>query len=171
MRGRSRWRLAAAAMLACASPPARAADTVLRWDATGVQVYQCKREGDHTAWAFIRPEATLTGVGGQVEARHGAGPSWTSPDGSVVYGTVLTSIPAPAAGAVPWLVLRASRHVGTGRMSGVAFVLRTDTDGGAAPPGGCDTGHDGAEARVPYRATYTFLIEPGAIGPDLVTPD
>ncbi len=152
-----------AAAIGC-TPGAGAAtlpDGVLRWTGAGVQVYACKRDGDHAAWAFERPDATLTDSSSRVEARHGAGPSWTSIDGSVVYGDVVTSVPSPVAGAVPWLVVRASRHEGAGSMSDIAFVLRTDTAGGAAPATGCDVAHDGTEARVPYKATYTFLAAPG----------
>ena len=142
---------------ASALQAAPAPEGVLRWTGTGVQVYACKRDGDHAAWALERPDAALTDATGQDEGHHGAGPSWKSIDGSVVYGTVLVSMPSPVAGSVPWLVLRASKHEGSGRMSAIAYVLRTDTQGGAAPATGCDPAHDGAETRVPYHATYTFL--------------
>ena len=146
------------------APVARAAlapEGTLRWLGTGVQVYACQRDG---SWTFERPDATLTNDVGQNQGHHGAGPSWQALDGSVVYGTALVSIPSPRPGAVAWLVLRASKHEGSGQMSDVAYVLRTDTEGGAAPATGCDPAHDGAEARVPYHATYTFLLEPGKTG-------
>ncbi len=140
---------------------APAPEGVLRWIGTGVQVYDCKRNGDRAAWTLQRPDAALTDAAGQAEGHHGAGPSWKSTDGSVVYGTVMVSMPSPVAGSVPWLVLRASKHEGSGQMSNIVYVLRTNTEGGAAPATGCDPAHDGAETRVAYHATYTFLVEPG----------
>ena len=133
---------------------------VLRWNATGVQIYACKDAGGRAVWTFEHPEAVLVDETGRVVLHHGAGPSWTANDGSVLFGAVLTSVPSPDAGSVPWLVLRASKHEGAGLMTGVAFVLRTDTKGGVAPASGCDPAHAGAESRVPYTATYTFLVEP-----------
>ena len=147
-----------------ALPGAQAAATgngVVRWTGTGVQIYACKRDGERFMWSFERPEATLADGSGRVEARHGAGPSWTAGDGSVVYGTVVMAVPAPTKGVVPWLVLRASKHDGAGLMSGVTYIFRTDTDGGAAPLAGCDASHDGDEVRIPYHAVYTFLLEVG----------
>lgn len=130
---------------------------VLRWFATGAQVYVCRKTSGEFTWTFERPAATLADAAGAVQAEHGAGPSWTARDGSKVVGTVLTTIPAPGSGAIPWLVLQAVKHEGQGLMSDVAFVLRTDTEGGVAPSSGCDAGRDGAHTEVPYRATYTFV--------------
>ena len=158
-------------VLACmpgTSPPraqGAPATGVVRWVGTGSQVYACKREGDRFAWALQRPEATLTDAGGTLQGGHGAGPSWTALDGSTVFGAVVTVVPSPVPGAVPWLVLRASRHAGDGMMSDVGYVLRTDTEGGTVPISGCDPSRDGMEERRPYHATYTFLPETAAPRP------
>jgi hypothetical protein len=64
--------------------------------------------------------------------------------------------------AIPWLLLRATSHGGSGRMGDVTFVQRIRTSGGNAPPTGCDAQHAGSVARVPYRALYCFYRgEPG----------
>ncbi len=63
----------------------------------------------------------------------------------------------PKAGAIPWLVLRAKSHAGDGLFAKVAYIVRSATEGGSAPTAGCDAAHVGAEARVGYRATYTFF--------------
>jgi hypothetical protein len=136
---------------------ATAADGVIHWIGTGSQIYACERDLERFAWVLQGPDATLTDTTGQIQGTHGAGPSWTASDGSEVFGTIMTSIPAPAPSAVPWLVLRVSRHVGTGMLDSVGYVLRTDTEGGTAPPGRCDSSHLGSEQRVPYRANYTFI--------------
>ncbi len=150
-----------AGLLAPRAQAATPVDGVMRWIGTGSQVYACKRDGERFAWTLQRPDALLTDVDGTVQGEHGAGPSWTATDGSKVFGTVVTSVPAPARGAIPWLVLRASQHIGSGLLSGVGYVLRTDTQGGAIPSTGCDAAHEGSEERRPYQATYTFLVEPG----------
>ncbi len=146
------------------------ANGVVHWIGKGSQVYACIHDGDRFAWTLQRPDATLIDDTGTPRGQHGAGPSWTAWDGSQVFGAVLTSVPAPKPGAIPWLVLRASRHVGSGMMSGVGYVLRTDTEGGTAPAAGCDAAHVGAEERRPYRATYTFLVEPALMEPALPEP-
>ena len=64
--------------------------------------------------------------------------------------------PSPVAGAVPWLLLKGVKFDGTGVLSKVELVRRSETKGGAAPGGACDVG---ALTRVPYEATYTFYSE------------
>src|SRR6185503_67311 len=56
--------------------------------AKGVQIYEC------------RPRRAKIG-------RHYAGPHWEASDGSKVLGTVRERADAPAAGAIPWLLLSA----------------------------------------------------------------
>lgn len=137
---------------ACSAEP----ENAWRWNAKGDQVYTCKPDGDRLAWTLLQPDAVLMDADGRQQGTHGAGPSWRSNDGSAVFGAVVATIPAPRPGAVAWLVLRAARHDGAGRMAAVAFVIRTDTDDGAAPSTPCIAGH---ELRVPYTATYIFVPE------------
>jgi hypothetical protein len=39
-------------------------------------------------------------------------------------------------------------------MADVAYVVPTNTQGGAAPTSGCDAAHTAGEKRVHYSATY-----------------
>jgi hypothetical protein len=130
---------------------------VVRWHGKGEQIYDCQKSPTGIAWVLRQPDATLTDAAGRVRGHHGAGPSWTAADGSRVTGHAITTIPAPRAGAIPWLVIQADAHDGPGTLDGVTYVMRTDTVGGVAPAGGCDAGHEGAVATVPYQATYSFL--------------
>ncbi|MFL6112886.1 MAG: DUF3455 domain-containing protein [Catenulispora sp.] len=135
-------------------------DGVLRWIGTGSQVYACKGENGRFGWVLKGPDAVLTDAEGQVQGHHATGPSWTANDGSAVpAAVVMLSIPSPAPNAIPWLVLHASGHVGSGTMDGVGYVFRTDTEGGAAPTSACDSAAEGSEQQTPYRARYTFLRE------------
>jgi hypothetical protein len=61
------------------------------------------------------------------------------------------------AGAVPALMLKVVSSNGSGALSGVQFVRRADTEGGAAPATGCDAAHAGATTAVHYSAVYTFF--------------
>src|SRR5262249_60730287 len=46
--------------------------------------------------------------------KHYAGPTWEGLDGGKVVGEVKTSMPAPVDKAVPWLLLDAKSHEGSG---------------------------------------------------------
>ncbi|HEU4385555.1 MAG TPA: DUF3455 domain-containing protein [Anaeromyxobacteraceae bacterium] len=124
-------------------------------EADGVQVYTCARGAGSYAWAFKAPEAALTEAGGRAAGTHYAGPTWESIDGSKVRGAKLEAA-TPDATAIPWLLLRAESHAGSGRMEDVTFVQRVRTWGGNVPAEGCDASHVGDLARVPYRALYCF---------------
>jgi hypothetical protein len=123
--------------------------------AEGVQVYACAASGASFGWAFQAPDARLAGPGGGGVGTHYAGPTWESTDGSKVVGAKVEAA-TPDAAAIPWLLLRAASHAGSGRMEQVTYVQRIRTWGGNAPPDGCDASHAGAVTRVPYRATYCF---------------
>ncbi len=123
----------------------------------GVQIYGCVAAGGGAAWKLKAPEARLLDAGGHVVGRHFAGPSWQAADGSKVVGAPLVASAAPEGDAIPWLVVRATEHEGTGLFSGVTFITRTGTVGGRAPATGCDAGHVGAETRVRYSARYSFF--------------
>ena len=120
----------------------------------GVQIYACNAE---KGWVFQAPQATLY-VGNKTVGSHGAGPRWTWTDGSAITGKVLTQLPAPNPKRdIPSLTLQATDVEGTrGTLTGIKTVSRSDTHGGVAPASGCDATHDGAVAKVPYTATYSF---------------
>lgn len=125
--------------------------------AKGVQIYTCKASGSAYAWSLKAPDASLTDAKGRPVAKHFAGPTWQASDGSAVVGTPVNVSPSPDAGSIPWLVLEAKSHSGSGEMAGVHYIVRTRTEGGVAPGTGCDASHAGSEVRVPYSAVYLFF--------------
>jgi hypothetical protein len=154
------------------APPA---DAVLLFDlhARGVQIYTCAAKPDDASafvWTFKAPEADLFNRRGEVVGDHFAGPTWQGFDGSAVVGTVLEHADSPDPGSIPWLLLKAKEHVGSGVFSTITYVQRLDTVGGAAPSAGCDANHAGAEVRQPYEATYAFYYPSAPATPDAATP-
>jgi hypothetical protein len=124
--------------------------------ASGVQVYACSsaKPGEAPSWTLEAPHALLSS-GDRVTGIHFAGPTWQGLDGSQVKGARLASADAPAATAIPWLLLSAT-PAGTGTFSQTTHIQRLDTVGGKAPSSGCDASHVGAKVLVPYRANYFF---------------
>jgi hypothetical protein len=151
---------------ASVDPPA-GAEVVLVAEGVGVQIYTCTGTAGGAKWVFKAPQAELQDATGKTIGSHSAGPTWALEDGGAVHGQVqgelVASQPAPEAGAVPWLLLRAKAGTATGTLANVAFIRRTDTHGGVAPGSGCEGPPDaGKTAQVPYRATYTFYSGPPA---------
>jgi hypothetical protein len=122
----------------------------------GVQIYTCRQSATGPQWVFQAPEATLIDASGKPIGTHGAGPIWKSNDGSTVKGELLQKSASPEATSIPWLLLKAATPSGSGIMTHVEYIRRSDTHGGASPTTGCDTQHLNAVSRVPYTATYTF---------------
>ena len=161
----------AATVPANLEPPA---DSVLLFalEARGVQIYVCEADpNDATAfvWTFKAPQADLLNQRGEVVGSHFAGPTWQGQDGSAVIGAVLERAAAPDAGAIPWLLLEAKDHQGSGAFSTITHIQRLDTVGGVAPAEGCDESHAGEEARAPYEATYAFFYPAMAATPGAAT--
>lgn len=120
--------------------------------ARGVQIYECRQR----KWVFVAPEADLYDSRGNLVGRHYAGPHWEATgDGSKVIGTVKSSVDAPEAGAIPWLLLGARSVGGKGYFSDVTSIQRVSTHGGVAPRDACP--RDGFQARVSYTAEYNFF--------------
>ena len=128
--------------------------------ARGVQIYACEPTPDDAAsfaWTFKAPQAELLNARGEVVGTHFAGPTWQANDGSAIVAAVAARADAPnPKKAIPWLLLEATSHAGSGVFSTVTHIQRLDTGGGVAPKKGCDAGHAGDVARVPYKATYAF---------------
>ena len=125
----------------------------------GVQIYTCKAKTDDPSkfeWAFKAPEADLFNHKGEKIGKHYGGPTWEANDGSKVVGKVQARADAPDASAIPWLLLSAQSHEGSGKFSTVTYLQRVNTVGGKAPTQGCDSSHVGTEARVDYTADYYF---------------
>ena len=122
---------------------------VARLDGQGVQVYQCNAG----AWAFLEPVAQLSD--GTSTAIHFRGPSWESPrDGSLIEAATVAS--SPVAGAIPELLLQATKTRGDGIFGKVTYVQRLDTTGGLAPTTACA---DGQTRGIPYTADYLFYVK------------
>ena len=165
--------LSAAALAACSSllpvevpaaiaaPAGQSVGTVA--NAKGVQIYECRQEKGADTWVFVGPEATLYDAGGRAIGSHGpsanGGPYWQALDGSRIVGAVKGRVEAPQAGAIPWLILSSKAEGPQGSFSAVKNVQRIDTVGGVAPGAGCAAGNHGERIRVPYTATYRFLVE------------
>ncbi len=136
--------------------PPSSQHAILTVSGKGVQIYTCQQSSTGPQWVFQAPEATLFDSSGKAVGTHGAGPIWKSNDGSSVKGEVVQKSAAPDAAAVPWLLLKAAGVSGSGIMTKVEFIRRSDTHGGVAPTTGCDAEHLSTVSRIPYTAAYTF---------------
>jgi hypothetical protein len=127
---------------------------VATFHAEGAQVYDCKADASgKLAWQFREPIATLLREG-VTAGRHYAGPNWEASDGSAVTGKAVANVPGTTPSDIPWLKLDVVAKRGSGVLSGVTTVQRTNTHGGVAN-GLCDKA--GAYNSVPYSADYVFL--------------
>ena len=141
----------------------------LHASATGTQDYACSQVaidgGAGYAWVFSGPEADLHDCNGVAIGKHFAAggdagaPEWmTMADSSfVIAHKIAAETPDGGASAIPWLLLQAVDHGGSGVLSTVTYVERVDTAGGLAPSTGCDTGTVGATQKVSYTAEYYFF--------------
>jgi len=133
---------------------------VLQAKGDGVQIYTCTSTPGGAKWVLKAPDAKLLDASGKSIGAHFAGPTWKLNDGSQVQGELLANKPAPEAGSVAWLLLRAKAGTASGALANVAYIRRTETHGGAAPASGCKGAQDsGKTVQVPYAATYTFYSE------------
>jgi hypothetical protein len=138
---------------------------VLVGHASGTQIYVCTQAADgQSQWTLKAPDAELRDEHGTVIIRHYAGPSWQHKDGSEVTGKAVARAAAPDADAIPWLLLSAVSHEGSGVLARVTSIQRIHTRGGQAPPAAqCDAARRNAEVRIPYTADYYFYAP--AVGP------
>ena len=128
----------------------------------GVQIYPC----DLATHAFgpAHPRAILVSNEGNI-IKHFKGPSWQAADKSIVVGTVIHKISAPAADAIPWLLLSAApppEGSPFGLLSSVDYIQRVYTQYGNPPSGGCDEDDPGSETPVFYEAEYYFYAKSSA---------
>lgn len=130
---------------------------VLQAHATGNQVYVCRQDANNAfAWILQAPEAQLFDSSGNPIGKHFAGPTWQLSDGSAVKAKVTATFPSPDAGLIPWLLLTAIEHRGSGALRRVTSIQRLHTAGGKAPDSGCDAAHAGNTTRSRYAADYYF---------------
>jgi hypothetical protein len=136
--------------------PPKGEALILHLHGKGKQVYVCQNASGAYAWKLKAPEASLFGESGEPAGQHFAGPAWEANDGSRVSGKMRASLPSGKADAIPWLLLQAASHSGTGIMTRVLSIQRLDTKGGVAPDGGCDAAREKEETAVGYEASYYF---------------
>ena len=132
---------------------------LLKAHADGIQIYACRALAGSPAgfeWVLEKPQADLFGQDGKTIGRHYEGPTWEALDGSRVTGHVEQQANAPHSGAVPWLLVKATRTYGSGVFAHVTYIQRVNTSGGAVPSEGCDREHVGKEVTSPYQADYYF---------------
>ena len=137
---------------------------VFRARASGTQIYVCGPAADgKPQWTLKAPDAELRDDQGEVIGHHGAGPSWRHNDGSEVTGKAAARVDSPDASSIPWLLVTATGHAGSGVFARVTSIQRLNTQGGQPPIAAtCDPGRGkGKEARVPYRADYYFYAPVG----------
>ena len=147
---------AAGADQAAVAPP-EGLGLVLELFADGVQIYTCDPKDGGYGWSFNAPDANLFDKQGRQVGTHFSGPAWNLDDGSGVTGEVVAKADAPEPGAIQWLLLRVKSHQGSGALSAVTYIRRTDTKGGVPPGTGCDARHLSEQARMRYSATYQFF--------------
>jgi hypothetical protein len=140
-----------------------AANQILSIEARGigVQIYECRENKNNPAkleWVFKAPEAELFDKTDRNIGKHYAGPTWQSTDGSRVVGELKASHKSPENNSIPWLLLRAKSHSGSGAFSRIESIQRLNTVGGSAPAEGCSRDQLGKEIRVPYKAMYYFYV-------------
>jgi hypothetical protein len=131
---------------------------ILQAHATGFQIYACQSAPEQKpAWVLKAPDAELFDAIGTKIGTHFAGPTWkNNKDGSEVVGKMVAKQDAPDAGAIPWLLVTAVSHSGSGVFSTVTTVQRIHTKGGTPDASACDQAHLGAEAKIAYSADYYF---------------
>jgi hypothetical protein len=130
---------------------------VLLAHASGSQIYTCQAGADGKfAWTLKAPAAELKDQKGKVIGSHSAGPAWKLNDGSEVTGKAAAHVDSPDAGSIPWLLVKAVGHSGTGLLANVTTIQRVNTHGGKPPSDGCDEPHRNAETKSSYTADYYF---------------
>jgi FtsP/CotA-like multicopper oxidase with cupredoxin domain len=137
--------------------PPEGQELVLKAIGRGSQNYVCDQATGK--WTFRDPTATLNRHGRAIGI-HYAGPTWELFDGSRVKAAVQVNVPAPnPTKNIPWLLLQATEHAGSGVLSTVDYIQRVHTHGGVAPNGGsCDPASD-QTVGVPYTAVYRFFSD------------
>jgi uncharacterized protein DUF3455 len=131
--------------------------------AKGFQIYTCDGKG---SWGSATPDAKLFDDNGELIAKHFAGPSWQTNDGSTFVGRVVVKDGVRASvtvdpTAIPWLLLE---KVSTtpGLLGDTTYIQRVSTTGGLPPASAdCTAKTAGKKAKVPYTADYYFAKSTG----------
>lgn len=132
---------------------------VLRAHASGSQIYVCQLGAeDKPGWTLKAPEAELQDQHGARIGRHYAGPTWKLEDGSEVTGKAVARVDSPDADSIPWLLLSATGHSGSGVLTHISTIQRINTKGGQPPPDGCNASKLNLEVKRAYTAEYYFYV-------------
>jgi hypothetical protein len=126
--------------------------------AEGVQIYEAKTQANGSlGWSLVGPDAKLETLDGQLAGLHSVGPRWKANDASEVKAIKppLQNWKSPDPKSVAWLLLEVSSEGSNGLFSGVRYVARVSTIGGAAPSEAPTQAGD--KKSVPYKAIYLFL--------------
>lgn len=121
--------------------------------------YECREKAGMPGtfeWVLVGPDAVLnTRAGRMVGKYYGPPATWESSDGSRVTGTQLAVAPA-APGSIPLQLVKANPAMGSGVMTGTAYIQRVATQGGVAPNLACGADNKGKREIVNYQADYIF---------------
>lgn len=132
-------------------------EVVLLAHATGSQIYTCQAGADGKySWTLKAPEADLHDRKDKVIGQHSAGPSWKLKDGSEVTGKMAAKVDSLDPDSIPWLLVKAVSHSGSGVLTSVTSIQRIRTHGGQPTAEGCDEAHKGTEIKSSYSADYYF---------------
>jgi hypothetical protein len=133
-------------------------EVVLQVHATGFQIYICQPGADQKlSWSLKAPDADLFDAHGKLLGHHSAGPSWKLNDSSEVTGKLLAKHDARNATDIPWLLVAAASHSGSGILANVTFIQRIHTKDGLPPqPATCLDAKRGIESKSAYSADYYF---------------
>jgi Protein of unknown function (DUF3455) len=126
---------------------------------SGLLNYECRANAEAAggaAWALASPDAVLKDSSGALVGKYYGGPTWEHADGSKITGKQLAVSPSPTPGSIPWQLVQAAPATGSGMMTGVTYVQRTNTNAGVAPADPCATASVGKKAQVRYSADYWF---------------
>lgn len=133
-------------------------NVILVAHASGSQIYTCAVAADDVyAWKLKAPDAELRDSHGTLIGRHFAGPTWEHTDGSQVTGKMTAKADSPDKDSIPWLLVTATGHSGSGVFSRVTTIQRINTKGGQPPAANeCSASKQGTDAKSPYTADYYF---------------
>jgi len=134
---------------------------------SGTQNYECEAVDDDGGtsyvWTFTGPAANLDDCTGTLIGHHFASeagasaPEWETLDGTYVIGSKKVSYtPDGGAGSIPWLLLEATTHGGSGTLSNANWISRANTAGGVAPTTACGASNVGNTQDIDYTADYYF---------------
>jgi hypothetical protein len=137
------------------------ADNAIAWNAhaNGHITYVCqtiRTDGAKLAWIIKSASATLGNSSERLSGTYTSPPeTWKSADGSALTGMEIVRAHAGADRLYDQLVL-ANPSVGVGVLTGVTYIQRLVSAGGAPPQTPCANSNVGEQVKVAYQANYVF---------------